>query len=86
MTLFLWFWLCGAVATWVGGRFYYLHMKDNPDKYGNIDRIDREVLVAITGYAGALFPLSFVIVTICAIAKLFGLLTQKLYDRFIKSN
>jgi hypothetical protein len=81
MTLFLWFWLCGAVATWVGGRFYWLYMKDNSDKY---DDLHIEAIIAF--WAGLLFPLSFALVIIYASAELLGYLTQMLYERFIKSN
>ena len=81
MTLCLWFWLCGAVATWVGGRFYYLYMKDNLRKYHDI-----QIEAIIAFGAGLLFPLSFAIIIIYAIAKLLGYLTQILYERFIKSN
>ena len=83
MTLFLWFWLCGAAATWVGGRFYYLHMKDNPEEY---DDLPIEVIAVLMGWAGLFFPLTFVLAIFYAIGKLLGYLTQILYERFIKSN
>ena len=83
MTLFSWFWLCGAMATWVGGRLYYLHMKDNPEEY---DDLDFEVVVAPVVCAGLFFPATFVLAIFYAIAKLLGYLTQILYERFIKSN
>jgi hypothetical protein len=83
MTLFLWFWLCGAVATWVGGRFYWLYMNDNPDKY---DDFDCEAVVGVVVCGGLFFPATFVLVIFYSIGKLLGLLTQILYERFIKSN